>query len=258
MPYKPWAQSVLDPLVIDVPNQAGLALLRLKLLDKNGNILHRNFMHFSIDGPKQVSSKKILSISPSDFTASDWTGKQWNVMQGEKVNGTGTGFFTYEFDISNEPNIRSFKNADFRIEMSAKELFVKDREEFDQNQNYMKGSRVSPSSNPNAYPMTDETFFPSDIIISINGEESFTGTLPDDPADHRGVLSWHNQLKDRTLHEAGSYGYLIDVRIPRRIMRNAIKSGKVEVQIKSSGGGIAVYGKDFGRYPLDPCIVLSN
>ena len=46
---------------------------------------------------------------------------------------------------------------------------------------------------------------------------TFTGVvrdLPDDPADHRGILSWHAQLRDRKLREAGSYGYLVSANLP--------------------------------------------
>ena len=57
------------------------------------------------------------------------------------------------------------KEAFFLVELSAKELFVKDREDYEDSQDFMKGSRVSPSANPNSYPMTDETLFPSGISV---------------------------------------------------------------------------------------------
>ena len=76
-----------------------------------------------------------------------------------------------------------------------------------------RGGKDAPSRNPNAYPMTDETTFPSTVSILVDGKLGRTLTLPDDPADHRGVLSWHHQLKDRKLREAGSYGYLTRIDI---------------------------------------------
>jgi predicted transcriptional regulator len=105
--------------------------------------------------------------------------------------------------------------------------------------------------------MTDTSTFPSDISIFIDGRKMLSTQLPDDPADHRGVLSWHHQLKDRTLHEAGSYGYLISVPLNKKLLRAAQKKGVLEVKIMTAGeGGIAVYGKDFGRYPVDPSLVF--
>ncbi|MBK7653484.1 MAG: hypothetical protein IPJ20_25945 [Flammeovirgaceae bacterium] len=81
-----------------------------------------------------------------------------------------------------------------------KDLDKKEKTDVD----FMLGGKASPSGNPNSYPMTDETLFPSKIVVSVNGEAALTTTLKDDPADHRGMLSWHHQLKDKKLHEAGS------------------------------------------------------
>ena len=116
-------------------------------------------------------------------------------MDGLKVNGTGTGYFEYEIPVSKTLKISGTKEAYILFEASAKQLFDKDKEAgFDKNQDYMLGAKVSPHKNPNAYPMTDEQKFPSVISVYINGKKVKTVTLPDDPADHRGILSWHNQL----------------------------------------------------------------
>ncbi|HMI66013.1 MAG TPA: hypothetical protein VK517_08265, partial [Cyclobacteriaceae bacterium] len=112
--------------------------------------------------------------------------------------------------------------------------------------------------NPNSYPMTDEKLFSSKIIVTVNGETALTTTLPDDPADHRGVLSWHHQLHDRKLREAGSYGYLTKVPVSKKQLQRAVEKGELVIQLKTLGdGGIAVYGKSFGRYPLDPSLVMK-
>ena len=145
------------------------------------------------------------------------------------------------------------------MEASAKELFVKDRREYDTEQNFMLGSKVAPSANPNSYPMTDEKVFPSEISIHINGQKVQTTILADDPADHRGVLSWHHQLQDRKLREAGSYGYLIKVPLDRSMLEDVIRKGELVVTLQTEGeGGIAIYGKEFGRYALDPSLVLKQ
>ncbi len=132
------------------------------------------------------------------FLAADWSKKQWDVLEGKKVNGAGKGFFQYSIAIPDALKSGRYKEAFFMVELSAKELFVKDQQDYNSGQDFMRGSVVAPSANPNAYPMTDETFFPSEISVLMGGEPAFTTVLPDDPADHRGVLSWHHQLKDRT------------------------------------------------------------
>jgi hypothetical protein len=85
--------------------------------------------------------------------------------------------------------------------------------------------------------------------------------LPDDPADHRGILSWHSQLRDGRLREAGSYGYRLNVPVPAAALGRALESGWFEVKMEvddTSSGGLAVYGQHFGRYPMDPTVVLRT
>jgi hypothetical protein len=72
------------------------------------------------------------------------------------------------------------------------------------------------------------------------------------------VLSWHHQLKDKKLREAGSYGYLVKVPVSKTQLKTAVEKGELLLTLKTSGkGGIAVYGKSFGRYPVDPSLVLK-
>jgi predicted transcriptional regulator len=99
------------------------------------------------------------------------------------------------------------------------------------------------------------------ISISINGNPAGEGTeLADDPADHRGILSWHAQPRDRKLREAGTYGYLVKVDVDKAMIDQARSYGKFTIRFEvdeASAGGLAIYGKDFGRYPLDPTIVFE-
>ena len=76
------------------------------------------------------------------------------------------------------------------------------------------GGLHDPGRNPNAYPMTDETRYPSAVAVRVNGESAGEYKLADDPADHRGILSWFSQKRDKKLREAGSYGELLRVPIP--------------------------------------------
>lgn len=83
--------------------------------------------------------------------------------------------------------------------------------------------------------------------------------LPDDPADHRGVLSWHHQLQDKKLREAGSYGYLLKTPITKSSLKAAQKRGYLSIRLNVAGaGGLAIYGEDFGRYPFNPSVVIKE
>lgn len=258
--YAPYKQAELEPLSLQLPMTAGIATLKLKLSDAAGKPVHHNFMFFEVQSEQAVPNATVVSVSPKDFSKAEWSLKQWNVRDGRKVNGAGKGFFEYTINLPNNFSTTGMKEAYVLVELSAKELFDKDRaQDFKKEQDYMLGDRVSPSSNPNSYPMTDETKFPSKISISINGTKALTTTLADDPADHRGVLSWHHQLQDRKLQEAGSYGYLVKVPVSKQLLRQAAKNGKLVVRIQTEGeGGVAVYGKEFGRYPLDPSLVVKK
>jgi hypothetical protein len=126
---------------------------------------------------------------------------------------------------------------------------------------FMRGrGTFDPSLNPNAYAMTDEETFPSAMTVYANGTVAGFVELADDPADHRGILSWHAQPRDRRLREAGSYGYLVNVALPRSAIEAAAASGRLELRLvvpDSLPGGLAIYGARFGRYPFDPSIVLG-
>jgi predicted transcriptional regulator len=117
-----------------------------------------------------------------------------------------------------------------------------------------------PGLNPNAYPMTDTTTHPSAVRVRVGGVSLGVFDLSDDPADHRGLLSWHAQTRDGRLREAGSYGELVSVTVPASLLAHAAAAGEVVVQLEvdeAVPGGLAVYGEDFGRYPLDPTLVLT-
>ena len=92
-----------------------------------------------------------------------------------------------------------------------------------------------------------EKDFVGTLKVFVGGRLAKTVTLPDDPADSRGILSWLSQPHDRRLREVGSYGYLVEVDVPA----SAVKGGKVDIRLESDNG-LAVYGPAFGRYPMHP------
>jgi len=151
----------------------------------------------------------------------------------------------------------------FLAEVSAKELYGKDRENAGRMEgDYMRGRGTNdPTLNPNAYPMTDGQRFPSAVTVRINDVVAGREMLDDDPADHRGILSWHYQKRDRRLREAGSYGTLLRVTVPRDALERAAALGQLVIRLEVDAalpGGLAIYGSRFGRYPLDPTVVFVS
>ena len=108
--------------------------------------------------------------------------------------------------------------------------------------------------------MTDGVRYPSAVRIVVNGVALGSFDLPDDPADHRGLLSWHAQKRDGRLDEAGSYGTLVTATVGAEALRAAAAAGELRVRLEvdeALPGGLAVYGEASGRYPVDPSVVLT-
>lgn len=271
VPYQPWMNKALDNLTIAMPQKNAVAVLAIKLVDDAGTVLHHNFTTFAVnDGVDKRDETllqlgqpvRVLRIEPKSFTGAEWSLKQWDVLDGLKINGAGHGYFEYHVAVPDELDWDEVKNVTFRAELSAKQLFGKDMDEADKiSGDFMRGGGThDPAANRNAYPMTDEETYPSAVQVLVNGESAGVFDLPDDAADHRGILSWHSQKRDRYLREAGSYGYLVSAQIPQSAVEDAKKSGEFVIRLVVDEGlphGLAIYGEKFGRYALDPSLLFS-
>jgi hypothetical protein len=269
--FEPWMARELPPLTLTMPRSPALAVLAITLESPAGAVLHRNFTTFRVaDGPAPRSElrtagtarQQLIRFAPAGFAEARWTQKQWNVLDGLKVNGAGSGYFEYRIAWPAGLAAGDVAGGSLVFEASAKQLFGKDREGATlPDGDFMRGLGThDPSANPNAYPMTDTIQHPSAVRVRVNGVVAGTTFLPDDPADHRGVLSWHAQPRDRRLREAGSYGYLVQVTLPPAALAEAARTGHLVIRLEVDAalpGGLALYGERFGRYPLDPTVVLD-
>lgn len=258
--WEPWKFGKIADLQVKMPAKPGLALLRLTLEDAAGMALHHNFVTFVVEGENKAAEKtRIVTFKPSSFTSAEWSQKQWNVLEGLKVNGAGSGFFEYKVQIPENIDPASLSSVSLIFEASAKQLFGKDRSDAQKmDGDYMRGGGTFDNSrNPNSYPMTDESKFPSAVKVRVNGHVTGTYFLEDDPADHRGILSWYSQPRDNKLYEAGSYGYLVKTSVPLSAVGTS-RTLTIRLEVDESvPGGLAIYGEKFGRYPMDPTVVLN-
>jgi len=266
--FAPWRSEALAPLPVTMPDEPAVAVLALRLEDAAGTVLHRNFTTFVVEGatPTEVRladgrRARLARVAAGGFSDARWSRKTWTVLDGLKANGAGAGHFEYRIAWPRGLDLAAVDGATFLVEASSKPLLGKDRDTTArQVGDYMRGEGFhDPARNPNAYPMTDGTPFPSAVTVRVNGEIASRVELADDPADHRGILSWHAQLRDRRLREAGTYGQLVRVTIPRAALARAAEAGEVIVRLEvdeSLPGGLAIYGARFGRYPLDPTVMF--
>jgi hypothetical protein len=71
-----------------------------------------------------------------------------------------------------------------------------------------------------------------------------------------------DRSKKWLLDEAGSYGYLVKAPLDKNAVRQALGTGKIVIRLQvndsnAEHGGLSVYGKESGRFPLDPSIIIK-
>ena len=229
---KSWQCEKLWNVKFKAPEEAACGCLRMTL-GADGEGCACNFWSFGV-----------TNAAPATVVASkaEWSEGTTNVLGGLKLNGFGKGFFEFELDAPAEGGI-------FRAELGAKRKNGKDSGDYRRDGlDYMLGGgSYDRSKNPNSYPQTSDVKFPSNLKVYIGGKLVKEMTLPDDPADHGGVLSWLSQPQDRHLYEAGSYGF----KVTAPVRPEAVKDGKVTVRLEADHG-LAVYGPQFGRYAMGP------
>jgi hypothetical protein len=271
VPFVPWASRALAPVEVTMPEERAVAVLRTALTDAAGRVLQRNFTSFVVgrgSSPRQETREeggrklRLLRASPSSRLVERWSLGAVEAMDGAKHSGVGWGFVEYRLPWPRDLAPRDVAGASFLAELGAREPMGKDRPPGSTVEgDFMRGRGThDPSANPNAYPMTDAFLHPSAVRVVVNGVTAGRAELPDDPADHRGLLSWHAQHRDGHLSDAGSYGYLVSLTLPRAAVKAASAAGEITVRLEvdeALPGGLAVYGEATGRYPLDPTVVLT-
>ena len=270
--FEPWLSQALAPALVPMPDRRSVAVLRASLEDAAGRVLQRNFTTFVVGAGASPRDEtlladgrrlRVLRADAAKPSAARWSLRRWDAMEGSKQNGAGSGYFEYRIRWPNDLEPAAIAAASFVAELGAKELLGKDRPQGGVEGDFMRGQGThDPGRNPNAYPMTDATTYPSAVRVIANGETAGLFELPDDPADHRGVLSWLAQKRAEkpTLSEAGSYGYLVSATLPPRALADAARCGEIVLRLEvdeALPGGLAVYGQQSGRYPVDPTVVLT-
>ena len=256
--FRPFELAEVQKRTVNIPEENGVYYLKTILKNDKDEVLQHNFSMFVVkDAPAKPNT---VTFKPADFTACDWSIKQKSIYGGLKVNGFGSGYFEYKVNI---PASAEISGAELIFEASAKQLFGKDLDEGEADGNYMLGQGTFDHCKPvNSYAMTDDDCFTSEVKVTVNGTEVGSSVLADDPADHRGVLSWHAQPRERHMLEAGSYGYLVKCAIPDGLLKAGetavIRFTVPQSAVSENGGGLALYGSSFGRYPMDPTIILKK
>ncbi|SEO74283.1 glycoside hydrolase family 2 protein [Paenibacillus sp. OV219] len=245
------------PIVVNMPKQDAVAVLAVRLVDAAGRVVTRNFTTFDVRSGAAhgvyEAEGQFVQVPVTGFASHSFP-HQWNAIQEGKTNGGSEGEFVYDVELPSVEEQGAIHHIEIAFEASAKRLLARNIEGSRDRQHgidFMHGANANVEYNSNTYYMTDDEQHPSHIVVSIDGEQVGTFTLPDNPSDSRGVLSYQYQEIYNKLDEAGSYGYLCRITMPSRIAAKLNRSRSFKLAIAADHGGVALYGRNAGRYPLD-------
>jgi len=273
---KPFAFTSLPSVSVELPDKNITAVFATQLVNGTRRVIQQNFVPFRITSDKKG---EVLTVTqkPSEFTKADWDIKYKIRQNGNKVWGMGSGYFEYQFKLPENLNADEVESMEFRAELAARypqEKYLEDDDAERIGMTVVSTKGIIPGYGKNSFPQTDENMYGSLVTVVANDIKLAEVQLKDDPADHRGILSWMNQehgwdwssedhSKPWLLDEAGSYGYPVQVKLDEVAKNSALEKGEVTIRLyvdeqTSNRGGLSVYGAESGMYPLDLTLVIQK
>jgi hypothetical protein len=250
--WKPYEVVPVGTIEVAIPEIApAVGALRVWVTGDQGESVAANYINVQIaaSAPRievPDGQRVALRFSPRDFCAWQWedTMLPTSKRASHKVHAQGSGFVEYEVAVPEDVPLDGLKSVTLLAELSAKAGDEK----------LAWPARKKPVD----YPQTDkEVTWPTDVVVSMNGIEVGKMTLADDPADARGVLSHRNQ------YHPGSYGWRVEMTVTdRELLASVLASRRVKLRLcvppdTEHRGGLAVFGENMGRYPMDPTLVFQ-
>jgi hypothetical protein len=254
--WKPYAVAPQEPIPLGAaPAEARRPLvgaLLVELVDDDV-VLARNYLNLRVPGraPRfEVLGERTVALrfDPDEFAEWRWADGSLPSMIGiarEKAWAHGAGYVEYDVRVPDGVDLARVQSIRLLAEVSAKA----------DDEKLAWPARRRPMD----YPQTDVAKWPSDVRIAINGVVALERTLPDDPADARGVLSHVEQ------YQPGSYGWLETPELAGESVRRVCELArdgrvlKVRFEVPAGTkhpGGLAIFGDELGCYPVDPTILL--
>ena len=257
MAWDGYGVAPLTELQLRMPETDAVAILGVRLLNAGGGVVTRNFTTFDVRGAEEQGNDgagvRTLSIPVNAFREQSFA-YMWEALLGSKVNGGGEGRFVYDVQLPDREEQPLIRDIDIVFEAGAKRLLARNIEGARHRTHgidFMHGASADVEYNPSTYYMTDEELHESRVSVWVDDVKIGEAVLADDPADSRGVLSWHYQPVHNLLEEAGSYGYLCQAQVPGRLAAELDRKRSFRLELRAEEGGISLYGRNAGRYPID-------
>ncbi len=253
------------PLSVSVPaGRPFVGAVCGELLDRGGKRLAANFVNLvvrpvvgepagasgSAAGAQPVTIEVLgprlvmLRFAPGDLAAmrTDHAGWEWLENDGKLF---APGRVEVEYHLALPPFVREALPA--KVVLLAELATKASTERLDW------PARTSPLD----YPQTQARTYPGKLGIGLMDRELARVGLPDDPADTRGLLS-HQQR-----YHYGSYGFLvreqIDLTEEVEVRKALAQREFVPLVLRAvDGKGLTVYGRDLGRYLIDPTLIVET
>jgi hypothetical protein len=241
----------LPPLRFTLPPYPFVGALVLTLRDEQNQRFAANFVNVVVrpDRPLPRLQRRGLRdvavrFAPGDFAARRWS-EPTKAPRG-KVYGYGKGYFEYRLHLP--PGVAKAHPESIYYLFEASSKARRERVDWPE--------RV----NRQDYPQTDAARpWPSTLAVSVNGRLIERITLPDDPADARGVLSHLAGV------EHGSHGELVDGLVTLNDSDRArLAAGEPLIlrlavpEDAAPAGGLCLFGAETGELPLDPTLAIHT
>ena len=242
-PYDVTAQQV--PLEFKLDGTF-VGAVGFELVDVSGKRIAANFVNIvsrpAAPAPRieRLDDHRVaLRFNPEDFSEQHWSDGQKRSQA--KASGIGTGYFTYKLAVPEAVREAIPTKARVRFELAARAG--------------LKKLDWPARTNPQDYPQTDARQAPGTVRIAIGAEAPRTASLPDDPADSRGLLSTLQGV------DHASYGYRVEfeVELSANTRKQLAEGQSLTIRLDGpDGGGLSVFGANTGAFPFDPTLILST
>ncbi|MEY2439804.1 MAG: hypothetical protein QOI34_1189, partial [Verrucomicrobiota bacterium] len=224
-------------LRLTMPDQTMLCTLWVRVFVPDGTLVARNYVQFFVDGGfvarERDMARDVLRLEAHAWDSAEWSGGVLSRAQAKTAGasgGSGRGFFEWRFPLT-ASELRERSRLTLLVEASA----------------LREGT-----------PQTDSFAQPTTLSLFLNGVSVYRAVLPNHPHDARGALSYLSGGR-------GAYGYLAHATVDGPLLeqvKSAMKGNDVRLRCQVPRdeplqGGLTIYGRNVGRYPIGPTLIAQ-
>lgn len=241
--YSRFGTTMLGDFSLNMPDNNGIVVLKLFLKDDKDSVVMRNFLLFNVE--KECGQISIDALKTEGFV------KSWTVQKGNKLNCIGSGSVLLKLDKNDLPIGEN--GVDICFEASSRRMLKREIDDsiYDTTRTdleYIRGYVVDRGENPNSFFMTGVEKHTSKISVFAGEYKLLETELMNCPADSTGCLSWLCQDNVHRLDEAGSYGYIVNLKIDNQLLEKLPQVFDVKIEVSD---GISIFGRNSGAYPVE-------